>query len=120
MIKFVGPWFEPVLNLNLTILNHSGGSSPKFNQVAEPEPWSGPEFKKLSPKTGRNRTTAPLLHPHLRLGAQIQSKIPYLEGPYVSNFLIRKFDLNLLHRQNPSFMVEFYKDFIRPIKPKIL
>jgi hypothetical protein len=37
-----------------------GGSSPKFDQVAEPEPRSGPRFKKLGPKTGRNRTTAPL------------------------------------------------------------
>jgi len=34
-----------------------GGSSPKFDQVAEPEPWSGPRFEKLGPKTGRNHGT---------------------------------------------------------------
>jgi len=36
------------------------GSSPKFNQVAKPEPQSGPRFEKLGPKTGWNWTTAPL------------------------------------------------------------
>jgi hypothetical protein len=51
---------EPVMNLNLTTSNRSGWSSPKFDQLAEPEPWSGSRLEKLGPKTERNRTTAAL------------------------------------------------------------
>jgi hypothetical protein len=58
----MGVWrSELVMNLNLTTLNRSGWSSPKFDQLPEPEPWLGSRFKNLGLKTGWNWTKAALL-----------------------------------------------------------
>ena len=59
---------KPILNQNLTTLDHSEGSCPRFRQMAEPEPWSCSRFMKYWAKTRQNQTMAALIRANMLVG----------------------------------------------------